>query len=104
VSPVCSKIDRVLDDEGWGRMTAVARWQGILRLDMPRPFPVEDDWVSHAPLYTISEAALFLGQDYETFRTCVRGFGNSAQIVSLNGELERQRAMTAAEERTIVTP
>ena len=66
---VCSKVDRVLDDEGWGSMTAVAPRQGILRLDMRGPFPVEDDRVSHAPLYSISEAALFLGQNYETFRT-----------------------------------
>lgn len=48
---------------------------------MTDPLKAEDERVSQ-PLYTVSEAALFLGQHPETFRTWVRGTDRSIPIVS----------------------
>ena len=54
---------------------------GTLRGEMPRPLPEEDARLAQA-LYTIAEAALFLGQHPETFRKWVRGDRRSTPIVS----------------------
>jgi uncharacterized protein (DUF433 family) len=50
---------------------------------MPTPLPAEDARVAD-PLYTMAEAALFLGQNAETFRTWVRGGKGSPSIISAN--------------------
>jgi hypothetical protein len=67
-------------------MSLTANSGGTLRRAMPRPLHEEDARVAR-PLYTIAEAALFLGQNAKTFREWVRGSRSGRPFVTaLDGD------------------